>query len=285
MSIELVPAKKGHLEALARICYEAFGGLHDRHAFPRDFPSVEMAAFVMEMLFHQEDVYGVVALQDGRPVGSNFLWMADPVAGVGPITVDPACQGQGVGRLLMEDVLRNARESGRKQVRLVQEAFNTVSLSLYAGLGFEVKAGLACMQAVPSPEEDPAVRDLRARDLPAVEALSSRLYKTSRRNEAALAVPEFCPVVLEREGRIAGYFIPGMLGHGVAETEEDLLALIGAAARRVPAENARFFCPLSEASLFRKALQAGCRAIKTMNLMTLGPYEAPEGAWLPSILY
>jgi hypothetical protein len=78
---------------------------------------------------------------------------------------------------------------------------------------------------------------------------------------------------------------PGNFGHGVAETEEDALALVGEAARRLPPEFARFFCPLSESSFYRKALQAGCRTIKVMNYMTLGPYERPEEVWIPSVLY
>jgi hypothetical protein len=31
-------------------------------------------------------------------VGSNFLWEGDAIAGVGPITVDPAAQNGSVGR-------------------------------------------------------------------------------------------------------------------------------------------------------------------------------------------
>jgi hypothetical protein len=48
---------------------------------------------------------------------------------------------------------------------------------------------------------------------------------------------------------------------------------------------ARFFCPLSEGSFYRKALQAGYRTIKVMNYMALGPYEHPDEVWMPSVLY
>ena len=89
----------------------------------------------------------------------------------------------------------------------------------------------------------------------------------------------------ERQGRITGYLLPGIFGHGVAETEEDALALIGEAARRLPPEIARFFCPLTESSFYRKALQGGCRVIKVMNYMTAGPYEQPDEVWMPSVLY
>jgi hypothetical protein len=108
----------------------------------------------------------------------------------------------------------------------------------------------------------------------------------SRSNEVASNVSNDFPAFLrEREERITGYLIPGFFGHGVAETEEDALALIAESARRVPPEFARFFCPLREANLYRNALKAGHRAIKVMNLMAMGHYEPPDEVWMPSIAY
>ena len=72
----------------------SFRDIHDRHLFPRDFPNVETATKVVGMLVERDDFYGVVALLDGKPVGSNFLSLMDPVAAPGPITVDPGCQAR-----------------------------------------------------------------------------------------------------------------------------------------------------------------------------------------------
>jgi len=286
MEIELVPAGPEHVNELGRICFEAFKTFHERHRFPPDFPNAGIAAQVIGMLVQRDDCYGVAALAGGRPVGSNFLWHMDEVAGVGPITVDPTYQGRKIGRALMEAVLRQAREMGIDRVRLLQDGFNMASLSLYASLGFDVKEAVALMQAAPSRESAGSVRAVTEADLPAVEALSRRLYKTSRRNEVGAAIRYgFSPILRERDGRVTGYLIPGMIGHGVAETEADALALFGEAARRLPPEVARFFCPLSEASLYRKALQAGHRAIKVMNLMAMGPYEPPAAVWMPSVTF
>ena len=52
------------------------------------------------------------------------------VAGIGPITVDPALQNGTIGRRLMEAVLERARQ-GVQGVRLVQAAYHSRSLSLY----------------------------------------------------------------------------------------------------------------------------------------------------------
>ena len=289
ISIRLVPAEPQHVSELGRICFEAFKELHDRGCGTRDFPAVEIAQQVLRMLVQRDDFYSVSALDDGRVVGSNFLSLMDPVAGVGPITVDSSYQGQGIGRILMQDVIEYAQHNDIKQVRLMQDSFNMASLSLYASMGFDVKDAVAFMQAAPTAEADDSVRPITEPDLPTIENLSKRIYKNSRRNEVASAAPYgFAAFLRERRGRVTGYLLPGIFGHGVAETEEDALALIGEAARRLPPEMARFFCPLSESSFYRKALQAGCRTIKVMNYMALEshehPYEHPDEVWMPSVL-
>jgi GNAT superfamily N-acetyltransferase len=284
-SIELVPAEPQHASELGRIAFEAFKELQDRACGTRDFPTVEIAQQVLGMLVQRNDFYSVSALDNGRLVGSNFLSLMDPVAGVGPVTVDPSYQGKGVGRTLMQDVIDYARRNNIEQVRLMQDAFNVASLSLYASLGFDVKEPVAFMQAAPLAEADNSVRPITEPDLTAIEDLSERMYKNSRQNEVAAATYGFAAFLRERQGRITGYLLPGIFGHGVAETEEDALTMIGEAARRLPPEIARFFCPLTESSFHRKALQGGCHVIKVMNYMTIGPYEHPDEVWMPSVLY
>lgn len=285
MALELIPARPEHVDEIARICFEAFQGIHDKHNFPRDFPDIDIARHVVEMLVQRSDFYGVVALLNGRPVGSNFLSMMDQIAGVGPLTIDCACQGQGAGRALMQDVIDHAKRNNIGQVRLQQDAFNCGSLSLYATLGFNVTTPTALMQAVPSAPSDGTVRPVTDADLPAVGQLGERIYKVSRRNEVAAAAPYgFAAFLRERVGRISGYLIPGIFGHGVAETADDALALINEAAHRLPPPFARFFCPLSEGDFFRAVLGAGCRVIKIMNYMATEPYDAPSEVWMPSVL-
>src|SRR5215211_1963748 len=60
----------------------------ERHGFPPDFASVEPAGQLIDAWLAHPDVWGVVAQRDGRVIGSNFLEIRTPVAGVGPITVD-----------------------------------------------------------------------------------------------------------------------------------------------------------------------------------------------------
>jgi predicted N-acetyltransferase YhbS len=284
--IEFVPAARQHVSELGRIVYEAFKDIQNRHGFEEDLPDVRTARGVIGMLVGRPDVFGVAALADGEPVGSNFLHTADAVAAVGPITVDCSMQGRSIGRGLMQAVLDFARRRKIERVRLMQDAFNMQSLSLYAALGFEVKEAAALMQPPPAAQDDPRVRAAVEADLPELEQLSEQIYRVSRRNDTAAAIgSDSSPLVIRAGDRITGYLVPGVFGHGVVETDEDALALVGQASRRLSPEAARFFCPLSRASLYRKALAAGCRARKVMNLMALGPYDPPQGVWMPSIGY
>ncbi|MBI2913192.1 MAG: GNAT family N-acetyltransferase [Chloroflexi bacterium] len=284
MPPELVPAKPEHVSELGRIAYEAFKDIHDKHGFPSDFSSTAFGRMIIGMLVQREDCYGVAAVVNGQAAGSNFLMTADDVGGLGPITVEVPLQGNGIGRALMQNVIDYARDNRIEMVRLLQDSFNTASLSLYASLGFDVKEPVALMEPVAGDTPDESVRPLTEADLPAVEEMSRRIYKVSRRNEvASLVRSPFRPFAREREGRVTGYFILGMPGHGVFETEDDAVALVREAARQAPPDFHRFLCPLTEGDLYRKLLAAGCRSVKVMNLMALGPYEPPDGVWMPSI--
>jgi len=286
VSLELVPAMPGHVSELGRICYEAFKDISDRHHFPSDFSSAAMGRMIIGMLVQSEEEYGVAAMLDGQPAGSNFLLLSDEVGGLGPITVEVSMQGHGIGRALMQNVIDHAKESGVEKVRLLQDSFNMTSLSLYASLGFDTKEPVALMQPAPAEQPEASVRPVTDDDLGAIEELSRRIYRVSRRNEVAFALRGlFRPFLRERGGRVVGYYLAGIAGHGVAETEDDMLALVREAARQMPPDFHRVFCPLTEGSLYRSFLANGSRAIKVMNLMALGPYERPDGVWVPSVLY
>jgi hypothetical protein len=130
------------------------------------------------------------------------------------------------------------------------------------------------------------VRAFQPGDLPALGDLCRRHYKVGRLNElklwTSLDIPLF---VREREGRLRGYLLPGKLGHSVAETTADALALFSQAGRAVPPDVALILCPMRHSELYQGALRAGHRLEKVLTLMTRGPYIEPDGAWTASYLY
>jgi predicted N-acetyltransferase YhbS len=233
-SIEVRPIEPADAEQCARIVYEAFGGLHDHHQFARDFPTLEAALQLTGMFIAHPAIWGVVAERDGRIVGSNFLDERGPIRGVGPISVDPEAQGQGVGRRLMQAVLE--RGEGARGVRLQQDSFNVQSLSLYASLGFDVKEPTVVLSGRPrsGPGSAIEVRSLEESDLEPCESLCRSVHGFERTNELrdALEAPVFSPLVAVRDGRLTAWattfaFFPTACA--VAETENDMRALIAGA--------------------------------------------------------
>ena len=122
MPTSLRPGRADDAPAIGRITHDAFKSIADRHNFPPDFPSPDVAMGLVTMLLGHPRFYSVVAELDGRIAGSNFLDERSSIAGVGPITVDPAIQNRGIGRSLMDDVLARNAKQRCAGVRLVQVA-------------------------------------------------------------------------------------------------------------------------------------------------------------------
>ena len=288
MSVEIRPMREEDVEACGRICYEAFKGIAERHNFPPDFPAPEEAAGVVQMLFASPEVFAVVAESGGRVVGSNFLWESDPIRAVGPVTVEPGAQARGAGRRLMEAVIERGR--GAAGVRLVQDSFNTASLSLYASLGFDVREPLVLIQGAAGGDvpEGLEVRPLGEEDVAGCAELCERVHGFARTNQLKNTPPFLTSYVATRGGRVVAYataphFWP--LNHGVAEGEEEMCALLAGVGNQSDGRPLSFLLPIRQAGLFRWCLGQGMRVVKPMNLMSTGAYQEPRGAYLTSVGY
>lgn len=268
-----------------RICHAAFAQINLKHGFPPDFPNAEVATGVLSALFKHPGFYCVVAEANGKLIGSNCLDERTPIAGVGPITVDPETQNKSVGRSLMQAVLRRAEEKKFPGVRLLQAAFHNRSLSLYTKLGFGAREPISVMQGPPinRPMDGYRVRPSTMKDLAECNRLCRTVHGHDRGGELVDAINEGSAVAAERDGRITAYATGlGFFLHAVAETNEDLQALIATAKEF---QGPGILVPTRNAELFRWCLQNGLRVVEPMTLMTLGLYNEPKGAYLPSISF
>ncbi len=265
--------------------YDAFSRINAAHGFPCDFPGPEAATGVLSKMFSNPGFHCVVAEIEGRIVGSNCLDERSLIAGVGPITVDAGAQNSGVGRKLMQAVMDRANSRRAAGIRLVQAAFHNRSLSLYCSLGFDIQDPLSCLQGRTRERSIPGcvVRPAELADLDACNALSQRVHGFDRAVDLAHAIQEKTAAVIERGGRITGYASAlAFFGHATAETNPDMQALIasvesfGGPGILVPSRNS---------ALLRWCLSNGLQVVQPMTLMSVGLYNQPAGAWLPSILF
>ena len=285
MSVTIRSAVDADWVDAGRICYEAFATVADRHGFPHDFPTVAAASDPIRWMINHPKIFSVVAESDGRVVGSNFMDERGTISAIGPITVDPTSQDRGVGRMLMEAAFERAGQTGTPGVRLVQIAYHNRSLSLYTKLGMDVKESFAAMYGEPIRQRIPGydVRPATPDDEAACNALCLRVHGHTRAGEVREAIEAGTGRVVERLGRITGYTTKiNYFFHSVAETNDDLKALI------CEAEDfgtPGYLVALTNGDLLRWSLARGLHIFFVVNLMALGIYQEPRGAYLPSVGY
>jgi len=285
MSVTLRPGTRADAEISGQIAFEAFKEISSAHNFPWDFPSVGIAVGLMDTLLSHTGFYSLVAEEDEVLVGSVFIDERGAIAGIGPVTVAPAVQNRSIGRQLMLAAIERSNDRGAAGIRLLQSAYHNRSLCLYAKLGFECRepcskmAGPSIRLTLPGY----AVRPATAADVPTCNALCRRIHGHDRDRELHGAIRQRTARVVEHLGRITAYASEvAFFGHAVAETNEGLKALIGAAP-----DLARhgLLLPTRNGELFRWCLEHGLRLVHQMTLMTIGLYNEPGGPYLPSVLY
>ena len=90
-------------------------------------------------------------------------------------------------------------------------------------------------------------------------------------------------VVVEHGESVTGYAsILGFMGHAVAESTRALQALIGSAEAFA---GPGIIVPTRNAQLFRWCLENGLKVVEPLTIMTVGLYNEPSGAYLPSITF
>ena len=109
-------------------------GLNDRM---ESYVAEVVARFLREYDPAREHCW--IAEQDGVPVGSVFLVKeSDDVARLRLLIVDPRARGLGVGRRLVDECVRFARQAGYREITLWTHSILTAARRIYAATGFEI---------------------------------------------------------------------------------------------------------------------------------------------------
>ena len=285
MELILRPGDIEDAKECGRICYEAFKSIADQHNFAPQMPSIEFATALITMRLSHPGFYSVVAELNDKIVGSIFLDGRSAIAGGGPLSVDPLVMDSTIGSQLIQAMMDRLAQQRFPGVRAMVVGWHYRALALYIKLGFNSREAFTAMQGTPLALKFPGydVRPAREEDLPACNRLCYRVHGHDRGGEVVDAIHIGTANVVERLGRITGYSTGiGWTGHAVAESNDDLKALIGAASEF---PGVGFLVPSRNGDLFRWCLNQGLRVVCQTNLIILGLYNEPVGAYLPSITY
>ena len=156
MSIVIRPIEHNDSESCGKIGYQAHKTISSAHGYPSEQPSEEFGIGLIRGLLGNPNSWGVLAERQGKTLGSIFLheFPPSPVAVIGPLTVHPSAEGGGVGRMLLDAALTQARKQNHDQIRLVQSPSHIRSLVLYTKSAFILREPLFLMQGQPLKKND-----------------------------------------------------------------------------------------------------------------------------------
>lgn len=264
----------------------AFNDVFSRHGFPPPFPSAESGVMLARGYLHLEPQECFVAEEGGKVVGSGFLHLRGATAGIGPITVDPACQSKGVGKEIMMTVIRAGRHC--PSLRLVQDTFNTVSFPLYSKLGFAAHGLVASLGGQDlRPATRPrgiAIREATMDDAARLAALDTKLTGIVRPRDLQYFLQQSHQLMSFNDGKLAGYLCMLPLGESVflgpaaAADPPSLKALISAASERLSGKTLRMRFPTRHHELLVEIIKMGFRVEALQTYMVRGPWKTPKGA-------
>jgi predicted N-acetyltransferase YhbS len=289
MSLLIRPIEDNDAKGCGKVGYEAHMTISSKHGYPSEQPSEEYAVGLIRSLLGNPNSRGFLVERQGDILGSVFLhkFPPSPVAVIGPLTVHPSAEG-GIGRMLMDTALTQARKEGYVQVRLVQSPSHNRSFALYTKFGFVLREPLFLMQGQPligqSNIYSADVRLVRDdNDISMCNELCKSSYGFSREMELRQAKDQGVAIMIKRGGIITGYVAGiGILGHAVANSNEELKTLIANASTIV---GPGFFAPARNHEIIKWLLESGFHIGWPANLMTIGPYQESQIPFLPSLAY
>jgi ribosomal protein S18 acetylase RimI-like enzyme len=270
------------LEQVGKVLFAAFNSEAAKHGFsPRMENPQEGASWAWAMLRHGPKE-PLVAEADNRVVGICCLNPRGDHGGIGPVAVDPAFQGQGIGRQLMHALL--ARAQGLQSVRLFQEAFNPASFSLYYSLDFLPVAELLDLSLEKGKRKGSGlcrrVSELTANEVDAAYQYDIPRSKMDRRADLAYYVKWGKVFVFRYQAEVRGYLacLPGsrsvQLGPLVAEGEEEAQCLFHHAAGVFNDRPCQTRVMAKDAKLVKQLQHSGFK-LAYLNLLMV------RGSWRP----
>ena len=284
------PLAAADVDAVAEADFAAFQDVALRHGLTPLVRAVHESRAIVRRLLAADPMGGFVAEDGGRIVGHAWVHPRGPIATIGPIAVEPACQRRGIGRALLAQCLQVPGPRAT-QVRLVHESFNTASLNLYLSEGFRIVAPIleltldldtpvAVRAALPSV----TIRAAGPADEKRIVARDARTFGTQRPQDVERRLRTGRAVVAERGSTLAGFALGGFgtLGSAAGDDPELVLAMLAALAAEPTLRSSalRVMVLGTDRVLVDGLRTMGFRIVRACHYMVRGGGTAPPAGYV-----
>ena len=269
-------------DRVGEMLYEAFNAGASKHGYARKMHRVETGKAWAWSLFHYGSNDLLIADVENCVAGICCLNPRGDLGGVGPVVVDPNFQGYRIGSGLMEALLMRA--ASRQSLRLIQEAYNPASFSLFYSFDFMPVASLLdlFLEKGGGQRLEPCsyVTELTAKEMDAVQGYDGPRSRSDRRKDLAYYARWGKVFVYRHQSQIRGFLacIPGsgavQLGPLLAEGEEEAGCLFRHAAAVYEGRDCQTRVMARDHALVRTLMGCGFKLYCLDNLMV-------RGAWRP----
>ena len=272
-------------EGVAELICVSTNYWYEQHGLPRIFADV-----FYKVYGGMAGSVGIMGDIGGRLAGSCFYHVRETHVSLGIMNAHPNYFGQGVARGLLAHIVNLADGLG-KPVRLVSSALNLDSYSLYTRAGFVPRCVYQdiVLQVPGDGIEDGGEVATRA-DVGGMAAIEKEISGISRLGDYRHFIENkdgFWHVsVCEDDGEVSGFLASsgGMLGPGVARSEEQAAALLLAELNRLRGEKVIFLVPAEYAGLVQRAYGWGGRNCELHRAQVRGNFQPFAGVSLPTFM-
>ena len=198
------------------------------------------------------------------------------VAYLGIVGTDPAMQGRGFGRRIVEAALAPVPAD-----RVILLDASPSGAPLYEKLGF-IDVDASVVLEAQGPVEAPPVPGLApmaAADLPDVAAYDAAVFGADRATGLRELFREHpAGMVCRRDGRVVGYGLrhPDRVGPVLAEDQDTAAALVAALSARAPAGPMTITVPSSHAAMLDHLHRSGVPELRRLRHMRRGGDRHPS---------
>jgi len=283
MKAQIRDMTKADIDRVGELLFEAFNSGAAKHGYAPKMQRVDVGKSWAWALLHYGSNNLLIAEVENRIAGICCLSPRGELGGVGPVVVDQHFQGCRIGSQLMNALLKKAE--GLKSLRLIQEAFNAASFSLFYAADFMPVATLLDLYRTGGVEQRSGlsnnVSELMAQDIDAVNTYDGPRSKSDRRKDLAYYVKWGKVFVYRHQSQIRGFLVcmPGaesvQLGPLLAEGEEEAECLFRQAAVVFKERSCQTRVMARDHLLVKALIGLGFKTYCIDNLMV-------RGEWRPS---